>query len=55
MLISVEHQGDNVYAITESSPFYGEKGGQVGDTGWILLPDGQKISVTHTIWQNKTL
>lgn len=54
-LVNIEEQGNNVYIITESSPFYGEKGGQIGDTGWISLPNGQKIAVTNTIWQQKTL
>ena len=54
-LVNVEQQDDNVYIVTESSPFYGEKGGQVGDTGWILLADGQKIAIINTVWQQKTL
>ena len=54
-IVNIEEQGDNVYVITESSPFYGEKGGQVGDTGWISLANGQKIDVINTIWQQKTL
>jgi alanyl-tRNA synthetase len=54
-LVSIEKQGDKAFIITESSPFYGEKGGQVGDIGWISLADGQKISVINTLWQQKTL
>lgn len=54
-LVNIEEQGDNVYVITESSPFYGEKGGQIGDTGWISLADGQKIDIINTVWQQKTL
>ena len=54
-LVSIEKQGDKAFIITESSPFYGEKGGQVGDMGWISLADGQKISVINTLWQQKTL
>ena len=54
-LTNIEKQGDNVYIVVESSPFYGEKGGQIGDTGWILLADEQKIPVINTVWQQKTL
>jgi len=39
--------GDKVEIITEITPFYGESGGQVGDTGWITGP-GLKITVTNT-------
>jgi alanyl-tRNA synthetase len=33
--------------VLDRSPFYGEKGGQVGDTGWITGPNG-RFEVTDT-------
>ncbi|MFQ5353464.1 MAG: alanine--tRNA ligase, partial [Thermodesulfobacteriota bacterium] len=40
-------QGDEVDIITEETPFYGESGGQVGDTG-IISSSGLEIEVTNT-------
>jgi alanyl-tRNA synthetase len=40
--------GQEASIILESTPFYGEMGGQVGDTGQITSPSG-KFSVTNTI------
>lgn len=39
--------GEEVEVVTTATPFYGEAGGQVGDTGWITGP-GWKIEVTNT-------
>jgi len=41
-------EGQEANLILESTPFYGEMGGQVGDTGEIIGPSG-KFSVTNTI------
>jgi len=41
-------EGDEVEVILKETPFYGEMGGQVGDTGEIRGPQG-KISVHQTI------
>ncbi len=41
-------QGMNVEVVVERTPFYGESGGQVGDTGEITGPHG-KIVVTDTL------
>ena len=47
---------DTVYIIVEQSPFYGEKGGQIGDSGFItLLTEPKVLSVKDTIWQGNTL
>jgi alanyl-tRNA synthetase len=39
--------GEEAEVITGASPFYGETGGQVGDSGWITGP-GYKLKVTNT-------
>jgi alanyl-tRNA synthetase len=39
--------GEEVEVVTASSPFYGEAGGQVGDTG-VIAGDGWGIRVTNT-------
>lgn len=41
-------QGDEVYIVANQTPFYGEMGGQVGDTGTIKTP-GATIQVTNTV------
>jgi len=41
-------EGDQVDVIMDRTPFYGEMGGQAGDTGEIESPKG-KIAVTNTI------
>jgi len=41
-------KGEKASLILESTPFYGEMGGQVGDTGEIISPSG-RFSVTNTI------
>ncbi|MGZ9097451.1 MAG: alanine--tRNA ligase [Micavibrio sp.] len=40
--------GDDVRIITNQTPFYGESGGQVGDTGLIRTAEGAEIVVTDT-------
>ncbi|NNG07565.1 MAG: alanine--tRNA ligase, partial [Desulfobacteraceae bacterium] len=40
--------GDEVEIILNLTPFYGEAGGQVGDTGW-LTRDGMRLRVTDTL------
>ncbi|MDM7999030.1 MAG: alanine--tRNA ligase, partial [Dehalococcoidia bacterium] len=41
-------EGDEVEVVLKDSPFYGEMGGQVGDTGEIRGPNG-KIEVRQTV------
>ena len=41
-----------VFAYT---PFYAEKGGEVGDTGYIISEDGEKINILNTIEVNKLI
>lgn len=37
--------GDKVIVILENNPFYAESGGQVSDTGKLILPDGKELKV----------
>ncbi|MDH5696630.1 MAG: alanine--tRNA ligase, partial [Dehalococcoidia bacterium] len=46
--IKTLQEGQEASLILESTPFYAEMGGQVGDTGWIHSPSG-KFLVTDTI------
>ncbi|RXZ63977.1 alanine--tRNA ligase [Pelagerythrobacter rhizovicinus] len=40
--------GDEVVVLTNQTPFYGESGGQSGDSGTIWTPEGLRIAVTDT-------
>jgi len=37
--------GDTVEIVSEATPFYGEAGGQAGDSGTITAPDGRALQV----------
>ncbi len=37
--------GDKTIVILETNPFYAESGGQISDTGKIILPDGKELKV----------
>jgi alanyl-tRNA synthetase len=41
--------GDNIGLIVNQTPFYGESGGQVGDTGAIFSPNGGELAVKDTV------
>ncbi len=40
--------GDTVFVITNQTPFYGESGGQIGDTGRLVTASGAEATVTDT-------
>ena len=46
--VATVKEGQKAGLILASTPFYGEMGGQAGDTGWIHSPSG-KFSVTNTV------
>ena len=45
--VASAHAGDEVAVILNQTPFYGESGGQVGDTG-IISAEGLRVRVTDT-------
>lgn len=46
-MVDTASQGDTVYVITNQTPFYGESGGQIGDTGTLKVKD-TFLTVTDT-------
>ncbi len=42
-------KGQKIAIVLEETPFYGEMGGQVGDTG-IITADSNRVDVTDTVW-----
>src|SRR5690606_16666384 len=34
-LVGAAREGEEIQVVTKETSFYGEKGGQVGDTGWV--------------------
>ena len=41
--------GDDVHIVTNQTPFYGESGGQVGDSGSLFSAAGGRMAVTNTL------
>ncbi len=46
--VETASQGDEVHIVLDKTPFYGEMGGQVGDSGVIIGPKG-RIAVTNSV------
>lgn len=55
MIETVTAENGKIYLTVKESPFYGEKGGQIGDTGAIILKDGRECSVVNTLWNGNIL
>jgi len=44
----VQKNKEMLQLVFDVTPFYGEMGGEVGDTGYIIAPDGEKIAIVNT-------
>ena len=53
---SVKTKNKELFQIVlDKSPFYAESGGQVGDTGYLESPSGEKIAVVNTVKENNLI
>ncbi len=53
---TVVQKGKTLYQLVFNyTPFYAEKGGEVGDTGYIVSADGEKINILNTLEENKLI
>jgi alanyl-tRNA synthetase len=48
-ILQIVRDKNATYMVTDKTPFYGEKGGQVGDRGEIIY-HGERVSVSDTIY-----
>jgi alanyl-tRNA synthetase len=52
----IKAKGKELYQLVlESTPFYAESGGQVGDTGWLTWENGQSLEVLDTQRENELI
>ncbi len=47
--------GQRAEVVLDRTPFYGERGGQCGDTGTLTNGAGMRFSVADTVWQEKVI
>ncbi len=53
---SITKKGDSVFHLVfESTPFYPQGGGQIGDCGLIQTVDGSKLEIINTVKENDTI
>jgi len=53
---SITKKGDSVFHLVfESTPFYPQGGGQIGDCGFIETVDGSKLEIINTVKENDTI
>lgn len=48
----VQKNHEMLQLVFDRTPFYGEMGGEVGDTGYIVSAEGEKIAILNTIKDN---
>jgi alanyl-tRNA synthetase len=46
--VEIAEAGEEVILLTNQTPFYGESGGQTGDSGTVTGPDGLRLVITET-------
>ncbi len=51
----IQKQREFYQIVLETTPFYAESGGQVGDTGWLIAPNGEKTSIFDVKKENNLI